>query len=96
MGLCCSLLQRSHPVMLLLRQCRAQTVGQFLAFSTSSHALKRGGREKKGFHLQEILSLKEAEKKTTWENATVLFKSRLAVGGSPCRSPLCPPGIALK
>lgn len=57
---------------------------------------KKKGKEK-GFILQGILFLEEeVEKRMTSENVTVLFKNRLAVGGCLCRSPLCPPGIALK
>lgn len=58
---------------------------------------KKPSRKQKDFILQEILFLEEeVERRMTSENAAVLFKSRLAIGGSLCRSPLCPPGIALK
>lgn len=58
---------------------------------------KKKSRKQKGFILQEILFLEEeVERRMTSENAAVLFKNRLAIGGSLCRSPLCPPGIALK
>lgn len=63
---------------------QSSAVGRLLPGSAANHTLKsKKKKKKKEFYLQEILSLEEeVEKKTTWENATVLFKSRLAVCGS--------------